>query len=169
MEPGRRRFLSSTELEQQIQPAAYVEVRDMQGRRLTVTQPKGSAFLSPVLLFPSTVQIDQRTLPSDSFAVPALRRHVEAIFLSPKTGRKGVLFVVHDEAGGQVAGGVVLDRSGQEVRVGGMRVRATSGSYPALSLSAIPPRIVVELGMLLLLLGAGGGMFGRARLRCSDA
>jgi hypothetical protein len=154
VERGKRLFLGSYALEQKVQPAAYVEVRDMQGKRLTVTQPTGASFLSPVLLFPGSVRIDGRTMPTDSFAAPAARRHVEAIFFSPKTEREGVLFVVHDDAGRQGPGEIALARPGQEVDVGGLRIRSASGSYPALCMSAVPPPLLMWAGSACLAIGA---------------
>src|SRR5579862_3476416 len=60
----------------------YVEAADQRGNRLTVTQPSGSVFLSPVLLMEHRQRIAGMELPYDSFGVPAAQRVVKAVMFS---------------------------------------------------------------------------------------
>jgi len=161
------------------QPAAFVDVRDAEGRRLTVTRPTG-AFLSPVLGFPERVAIDGRTYAADGFSVPARRARVRAIYFPSERvtrastrralgGRPGILLAVDDEAGRPVSGGIGLAPSGKPVRVGGLRFLVTVGTYPELVVSATPATPAVELGtaciiggfLLLMRKVAAGGRRGR--------
>ena len=61
----------------------YVEARDLHGSRLTVTQPQGAVFLSPVLLMQHRQTIAGMDLPFDSFNVPSAQRVVKAIMFTP--------------------------------------------------------------------------------------
>jgi hypothetical protein len=155
--PGTRRFFCSYVLESRLAHAAYVEARDERGGRLTITQPTGSTFLSPVLLFPSNVAIGGQTLPSDSFAVPAARRRVEVMYMSVQAVRNtragrgigdhpAVLFAVDDDAGRLVPGGVAMSALGAQARVGGLVIQATAGTYPELVVSAVPSCAALWLG-----------------------
>jgi len=86
----------------------YVEARDLHGNRLTVTQPSGSVFLSPVLLMQHRQTIAGMDLPFDSFSVPAAQRVVRAVLFTASQaamllragaapGAPAVLFAVDDE------------------------------------------------------------------------
>lgn len=149
IQPGIRRYLGAYALELRSQHAVYIEVHDKRGNHLTVTQPMASTFLSPVLLFPSTVRIQARNLPADAFGVPGAHRRVEAMYFAPKA----VLFAVDDDIGRLVPKGVVLAADGAEVPVGGLRIRARVGSYPALSISAVPAPLALWLGSSWCILG----------------
>jgi hypothetical protein len=175
--PGTRRFLGAYVLESRPAHAAYVEARDGRGGRLTITQPTGSTFLSPVLLFPSSVSISGRALPSDSFSVPAARRRIEAMYLSPQALRgtraaqgigdhPAVLFAADDDAGHLVPGGIAMSAMGEEVRAGGLLIRATAGTYPELIVSAVPSCAALWLGVGWLAVGslwAGGAARTKSR------
>jgi hypothetical protein len=163
--PGGRRFLGSFALELHPRHAAYVEVRDARGSRLTVTQPTGSTFLSPVLLFPSSVPIGGQTLPADSFAVPAAHRRVEAMYFSPEAVRgtragqsiglhPATLFAVQDDVGRMLPGGISLSAQGRETRAGGLLIRSTTGTYPELLVSEVPSPAAMWLGGVWLVLGS---------------
>ena len=65
----------------------YVEARDPRGNRLTITQPTGTVFLSPVLLMQHRQTIAGMDLPFDSFNVPAARRVVKAVSLRRRKPR----------------------------------------------------------------------------------
>jgi len=171
--PGTRRFLGSYALESRLAHAAYVEVRDERGGRLTITQPMGSTFLSPVLLFPSNATIGRRVLAADSFAVPAARRKIEALYMSARdlrgmrTGRQAgdrpaVLFVVNDDAGHLVPRGIAMSAMGGEARAGGLLIRATAGTYPELIVSAVPACAALWLGGGWL---AAGSLWALAAVR----
>jgi hypothetical protein len=163
--PARgRRFVGSYLLEVQPQTAAFIDARDGQGNHLTVTQPTGTAFLSPVLLFPSTVQIQGQTLPADTFATPAVHRRVQAMYFSPAAGastrvhqlvgdRAAILFAVDDESGHLVNGGLGVAADGSEAQLGDLELRPAIGSYPALVISAVPAPLPLAAGGIALLAG----------------
>jgi hypothetical protein len=154
------RFLAMAIAYLEPSPAAYVTVRDADGRHLTVTQPQSTTFLSPVLLFPATQRIAQTTYPLDTFAAPSLHRVAHALFFTaeqaaafPRGGKNapGVLLSVDDDAGRTAGLGLAI--SGVETQVGGMRVSVTAGSYPRLRVASAPPPLVLAGGVALFLLG----------------
>jgi len=164
---GERRFLGSSALEQRSQSAAYVEASDAHGNHLTITQPTSPAFLSPVLLFPQTIPIAGRNLPADAFATPALHRQIKAFYFGPavtqsgelrgvRPGEPAVLFAVDDESGRLVPGGIGFVQGDASVVLGGVRLRATLGTYPQLVISAVPAPLAMWLGALCFL---GGLLF----------
>jgi hypothetical protein len=143
---------------------AYVEVRDARGGRLTVTQPMGAAFLSPVLLMEHRQNIAGLDLPFDSFNVPAARRVVKAVLFTPaqadmvlqgraRAGEPAVLFAVDDENDRLLAHGIVLSDGGRAVRAGGLLLRATVATYPAVEVVSSPNLIASGIGLLLVLAG----------------
>jgi hypothetical protein len=161
--PGERRFIGAMALELHPQLAAYLEARDEQGRRLTLTQPTNASFLSPILLFPGSVPIAGQMLPADQFATPAVHRQVKAFYFSKSAtsaakahgfaGKEAILFAVDDDADRLLQGGIGFAESGSEVTLGGLRLRATLGTYPALVVSAVPYPPVLLLGLLTFVAG----------------
>ena len=160
--PGERRFVGATSLETTAQIAAYVEARDAGGRRLTITQPANSAFLSPVLLFPQRVTVAGRELPADAFATPALHRQIKAFYFSKDAaastqhglgGKEAVLLAVDDDAGRLEPGGIGFVTSGADAPIGGVRFHVAIGTYPALVVSAVPFPPALWLGGALVLAG----------------
>lgn len=141
----------------------YVEARDPRGNHLTVTQPTGVSFLSPVLLMQQQQQIAGLQLPYDSFAVPAAHRIVKAVLFTPQQaammrGMEGlsapaVLFAVDDDNDRPLPHAIVLCPDGQSVSVGGLWLRAAVLQYPAVVVLAVPSLIAVSLGTLLALGG----------------
>ena len=109
LEVGERsRFAGNFILHTQLRSVVYVEARDLRENRLTITQPEGTAFLSPVLLMQHHQTIAGMDLPFDSFNVPAARRVVKAVMFTPaqaamllhggaRLGEPAVLFAVDDE------------------------------------------------------------------------
>ncbi|GAC1493273.1 MAG: hypothetical protein NVS1B2_07790 [Vulcanimicrobiaceae bacterium] len=171
--PHGRRFVGATVVEVAPKIAAYVEARTRGGEHLTVTQPTNAAFLSPVLLFAQQVAIAGKTLPADAFAIPARHRQVKAFYFpagaSPtaasghaaQNGSPSVLFAVDDDDGRLIAGGIGFATSGATVELGGLRLRATLGTYPALAVSAVPLPLALWLGIGLVAVGSAlafGGM-----------
>lgn len=138
----------------------YVEARDARGKHLTVTQPQGAAFLSPVLLMQQQQQIAGLTLPYDSFAVPAAHRIVKAVLFSPQQvamlrGIQGlatsaVLFAVDDDSDRPLPHAIALCADGQSVTVGGLSLRASVLEYPAIEVVAVPSLVAVGLGTLFV-------------------
>ena len=166
--PGQRRFVGTTALEAVPHVAAFVDVRDSRGNHLTLTQPTNATFLSPVLLFPQVVQAESLRLtgddfPTDAFAVPASHRSVKAIYFSRQAsehvsvpglaGREALLLAVDDENGKPVPHGITWAPAGEDVAVGGLRLRATIGTYPDLVVSAAPSTIALWIGGALFALG----------------
>ena len=145
----------------------YVEARDLRGSRLTITQPAGSAFLSPVLLMEHRQTIAGMDLPYDSFSVPAARRIVKVVMFTPgqaamllhggaKIAEAAVLFAVDDENERPLSNAIALSAGGRAVRVGGLSLRATVESYPAVEVVAAPNALATAFGTALVL----GGMIG---------
>ena len=162
--PGAPHFFGTTAVEQRAQPVAYVEASDPQGNHLTITQPTNSAFLSPVLFFPQKLEVAKRILPADSFATPALHRQIKAFLFSAAAtksadfhgllaGAPAVLFAVDDDNGDLVPGAIGFVQGEKPVELGGVRLRATIGSYPTLVISAIPAPAALWLGGLCFLAG----------------
>jgi len=148
-----------------------VEVRDLLGNRLTVTQPSGSVFLSPVLLMQARQTIAGMNVPFDSFNVPAARRVVKAILFTPaeaavllhdpgvpgpeRSQRAAVLFAVDDENDRPLPHAIVLSAGGAAVRAAGLLLRADVTSYPEIAVIWAPNIAVVAVGTLLVLAGLG--------------
>jgi hypothetical protein len=143
----------------------YVEAADRHGASLTVTQPSGATFLSPVLLMQQRQNIPNTNLdlPFDAFAVPAAHRNVKAVLftaqqvamLHPMAGvqAQAVLFAVDDEDDRPLPGAIALARDGETVDVGGLHLRAGAFSYPAIELMAVPSLVAVVLGALAIVAG----------------
>jgi hypothetical protein len=151
-----------------------VEVRDPLGNRLTVTQPNGGVFLSPVLLMQARQTIAGMDVPFDSFNVPAARRVVKAILFTPAEAavlmhdpgapgprRAAVLFAVDDENERPLPQAIVMSAGGAAVRAGGLWLRADVTSYPEIEVIWAPNVAVVALGTLLVLAGIAGLLMPR--------
>lgn len=166
---GGNRNVGSFILRATPRDVVYVEARDSKGGHLTVTQPTGSAFLSPVLLMQQRQSIAGMTLPYDSFAVPAAHRIVKAVLFTPQQaatlrGMAGlsvpaVLFAVDDENDRPLPQAIALVPDGTTVSVGGLALHAVVLSYPAIEIVAVPALSAVAIGGLLVL----GGLIALAR------
>lgn len=140
-----------------------VEAHDLSGAHLTITQPEGSAFLSPVLLMQQTQRISGLDLPYDSFALPAAHRIVKAVLFNEQqiaalrgiTGPPvpAVLFAVDNDADQPLPHAIVLARSGESVRVGGLFLRADVVAYPEVDVIAVPSIPASAIGAVLIVLG----------------
>jgi hypothetical protein len=159
---ARSRDIGSFILRTVARNVVYVDARDLQGNHLTVTQPAGRAFLSPVLLMEQHQTIAGMDLPFDSFSVPAQRRVVKAVLFSPAqaamllhgtagTGQAAVLFAVDDENDRPLPHAIGLAVGGSSVRAGGLLLRATVLTYPTVEIVAAPALFAVALGTLLVL------------------
>lgn len=142
----------------------YVEAQDLRGNRLTVTQPTGSVFLSPVLLMEHRQTIAGMALPYDSFSIPAAQRVVKAVMFSTaqaamllrggaQPGEPAVLFAVDDENERPVANAIGLSAGGRAVRAGGLLLRGEAMTYPAITVAATPNLFATAFGALLVLAG----------------
>ncbi len=164
IEPGRGRFVGANVLRLVPQRAAFVTARDPRGNRLTVTQPTNPSFLSPVLLFPQSVPIAGKDVPSDAFATPAVHRQIKAFYFAKGTAglqhgaalgsSAAILFAVDNDGGQLVPGAIGFAPSGHEVSLGGIRLQASLGTYPALEVSAVPYPPALWFGIALVLGGA---------------
>lgn len=143
----------------------YVEASDTRGNHLTVTQPTNGTFLSPVLLMRESTTIAGMPVRFDTFAVPAAARSVKAVLFNAAqaaqlhatgglAGRPAVLFAVSDDADHLIPGGIGLVPSGEQRRIGGLRLRAVVGTYPALVAVSAPYLPVFVLGLLIVAAGA---------------
>jgi hypothetical protein len=143
---------------------AYVEARDPRGGRLTVTQPLGAVFLSPVLLMQHRQNIAGLDLPFDSFNVPAARRVVKAVLFTPgqaamllhgrsRAGDPAILFAVDDENERLLPHAIAVSSGGRPVLVGGLLLRGTVQPYPAVEVVSSPNLIATALGSVLAIVG----------------
>lgn len=140
-----------------------VQARDARGGRLTITQPTGSAFLSPVLLMQQQQTIFGLSLPYDSFALPAVHRLAKAVLFSrdqaaalpalAAIGGPVVLFDLEDETGAAIPHGIGIAGDGRTVTIDGVRLEPNVRSYPAIEVIAIPDLAVVALGILAVSAG----------------
>jgi hypothetical protein len=156
----------------QSRPAAYVEVRDDRGERLTITQPSNPSFLSPVLLFRQGQEIHGRTFPLDTFAVPAVHRIVRALYFTPADlatfprdpsasapREPSAILTVADDAGKSL--GITMAPSGRTVAIAGLHVTVTLGTYPVLQLASAPQPLVTLGGILLFLIAGAWSLAPR--------
>jgi hypothetical protein len=150
---------------------AYVEARDLRGNRLTITQPEGASFLSPVLMLEHRQTIAGIDLPFDSFNVPAARRVVKAVMFTPaqaamllhggmEAGEPAVLFAVDDENERPLPHAIVISAGGRAARAGGLSLRADVTGYPAVEVVAAPDLVATVFGTLLVI----GGVIALATL-----
>ncbi len=158
---------------------AYVEARDLRGNRLTITQPEGTAFLSPVLLLEHRQTIAGIDLPFDSFNVPAARRVVKAVVFTPAQaamllhggasgGEPAVLFAVDDENERPLPHAIALSAGGRAARAGGLWLRAVVAGYPAVEVVAAPNLVATVFGTLLVIGGVIGLLTGNDRANVSQ-
>lgn len=166
--PGRR-YLGSFIVQGVSRSIVRVSAFDMHGNRLTVTQPAGVAFLSPVLLMQSSTVIAGMTVPFDTFAVPAARRTVKAVLFTKQQaaqlrtrqalpGKAAVLFAVSGPDDRIVPGGISIIADGGQKAVGGLTLSARVIAFPAFNVSSAPNGVAMLLGLALL---ASGGFLLR--------
>ncbi len=147
-------------LHERLRTIAHVDVFDLRGNHLTITQPQNLAFLSPVLLFQQETTIGGKTLPVDSFTVPAMHRTVKAVLFDrdhigvmPGPIRKAgaaVLFAVQNEHGILVRSGMNVIPNGSLGTVGGLKIQSRIARYPAIEVDSAPHPLALLLGVLLL-------------------
>lgn len=142
----------------------YIDARDLHGNALTVTQPSGATFLSPVLLMEHRQTIAGMDLPFDSFNVPAAQRVVKAVMFDAnqsamllhggaQLGAPAVLFAVDDEHERPLAHSIALSAAGRPVLAGDLRLSGVIATYPGVEVVAAPNIFAVVLGALLVLVG----------------
>jgi hypothetical protein len=160
---GARRMIGSFLLYSIPRSVVFVSVSDARDAHLTITQPTGSAFLSPVLLMQHRQNIAGLDLPFDEFAVPAAHRIVHAVLFSAEQAAQlhqiggvpspAVLFDVEDETGASVPNGIGIARDGATAVVAGLRIRPQVITYPAVGIVSIPNLTAVAVGLLALAAG----------------
>jgi hypothetical protein len=160
---ARARDVGSFILRTSDRSVVYVRAYDGRGGHLTITQPTGVAFLSPVLLMQQHQVIDGLDLPFDSFSVPAAHRIVKAVLFTPQQaaalrGMEGlhlpvVLFAVDDDNDRPLPHAIALAINGQTIAAGGLRLRPAVLQYPSVEIVAAPVLPAVALGALLVLGG----------------
>jgi hypothetical protein len=160
---GDRRFTATALLRRAPRSVVAIEAFDQRDAHLTITQPTGSAFLSPVLLMENTQNIDGLDLPFDSFAVPAAHRIVRAVLFSQTQAASMpalasahapvVLFELEDDTGVSIPHGIGIARDGDSVVLAGLRLHPTVLTYPAIEVISIPDLDVVAAGALAILIG----------------
>jgi hypothetical protein len=162
----RPRHVGGFVLRPMARSVAFVDARDSAGNRLTITQPDGALFLSPVLMLTQTQNISGLDLPFDGFSIPAARRNVKAVLFSaqaaaalrslPPGSGSAVLFAVDNERGQPLAHGIALSAGGKPVRAGDLVLSAAVLQYPAIQIVSAPPLLPVVLGTLLVVAGLAG-------------
>ncbi|MBV9233869.1 MAG: hypothetical protein JO030_07495 [Candidatus Eremiobacteraeota bacterium] len=170
---GRARNLGSFVVRTTMRTVVEVDARDALGNRLTVTQPTGRAFLSPVLLMEHRQNIAGFDVPFDSFNVPAAHRIVKAVLFSADqaqvlahgTGSPAVLFAVDDEDERPLPHGIAFDAGVHSVRVGGLQLRAAVGAFPAVEVDSAPNLIATLAGGILVAGASGFTVLRRWRAR----
>jgi len=158
-----QRYTSTVLLRAVTRTVVAIEALDRRGAHLTITQPTGIAFLSPVLLMQDQQTIAGLTLPYDSFAVPAAHRIVKTVLFTAREAESlpalaslhgpAVLFDVEDDSGASIPHGISVAAGGGEVEVAGLRLHPTVLDYPAIEMISIPDLAVVAAGLLAILIG----------------
>jgi hypothetical protein len=107
-----------------------------------------------------------RPLPTDTFAVPSAHRIVTALWFTDDDAKQlgvrrdlgaggGLLFAVHDERGAEIPNGIAYAPDERKVRLAGLVLQATTGTYPVLTIASAPSPAVLASGMLCFLAGCG--------------
>lgn len=170
---GGRRFDGSFVLVRKMRTVVSVDATDRRGGHLTVTQPTGAAFLSPVLLMQATQPIAGMIVPYDSFSVPAAHRVVKVILFSAEqaahlpalqTSEPAVLFDVENAKEREVPGGIGPARNGVRVVLAGIGLRPTIFDYPAVRIISVP-NLPVTLVAAVLALAALSAAWVMARAK----
>lgn len=160
---GARRIVGSFLLEPVSRPVVAIDAGDARGAHLTVTQPTGASFLSPVLLMQGRQSIDGMNVPYDSFDVPAVHRTVKIVlFSSDQTAhlpgldgsQPAVLFDVENANGAELHGGIGVAVSGRRVVLGGLSLRPTIFDYPAIRIVSVPNLTITVVASLLAVVAA---------------
>lgn len=159
-----RRFAGPFLLESFARDVVSVDVADSSGGHLTVTQPTGNTFLSPVLLMQSRQSIAGMNLPYDTFAIPAAHRVVKAVLFGPEeTARlpalagaeRAVLFDVENQNEVSLKNGIGVARDGQRITLAGIELAPHIFSYPAIRIVSMPDVWIAIVAALIFLAGMG--------------
>ena len=158
---GKHLYLGTSIVSLGARPAAYISARDLRGNHLTVTQPTNGTFLSPVLLFPNKQPIRDKVYPLDTFATPALHRIARVLYFTADDaatfnhlGSKQPALVISVNADSGKTVGLTIAPSDREVTVGDLRITATIGTYPEISIASAPHPLALAIGLLMFLGGS---------------
>lgn len=160
--PGRAAF-AGFEMWPVDRTVLYVDVRDARGAHVTITQPTGAAFLSPVLLLEAQTKIAGMNVPVDSFAVPAKGLVVKAVYFAPQqaaqlpaagtSDKSAALFALSDENDRLLPHGLGIIRDGAAKTIGPLRLRVVVDRFPAVVVAAIPNLPLLAIGIAAFLAG----------------
>jgi hypothetical protein len=163
--PDGRLFLGTSIAYLTARPAAYVVAHDARGNRLTVTQPTNPSFLSPVLLFPQSQPLRDKSYPLDTFAAPGVHRIARALYFSADDAQAfnhlgvrqpALVLSVNDDNGKSV--GLTIVPSGRDVAIGDLHITATLGTFPQLLVASVPHPAVLIIGLLIFVAGIGAAL-----------
>lgn len=165
--PGTKRYVGNSVLFTEPTHAAFIDAYDAAGNHLTVTQPDSRAFLSPILLFHNEATIAGKKLPFDTFRTPGAKRIIRTIYFSAQDTAKmnhvanknvpTLLYAVDDDAGKTLD--IKIGAAGEYVSVGGLRLRASIGTYPQLIVASAPSPVALIGGLVLFLAGLAWAAF----------
>lgn len=156
-------YIGTSILRMRRRTVVFVQAYSTRGATLTITQPNGRVFLSPVLMMQLRQAIGGLNLPFDSFALPAPHRLVKAVLFTPREAaafdptrndRQGaILFAVDDDQDRPLPNAIRVAPSGTAVRVGGVILRGDIFMYPAVEILSAPSMIAVIIGGVLFFSG----------------
>jgi len=165
--PASKGYIGSFILRSIPRAVVGIDAHDASGAHLTITQPTGAVFLSPILMMESAQQISGLTLPYDSFALPAAHRIVKVVLFSaqqvaalrgiPGPPQPGVLLAVDDDTDAPIPHAIAFAHSGQSVSVGNVRLQPEVFIYPAVEIISAPSLPALVIGCVLI---AGGLLAG---------
>jgi|GEM_PF-1177802 len=161
-------YVAATLLRCRERTVVAVSAETLAGVHLTVTQPTGSTFLSPVLLMQHTQEIAGFDLPFDSFAVPAVHRVVKVVLFTAAqaqllrggSAHRTVLFAVDDSLGRTLRDSLGLVANGERKRVADLLLQPRIHRYPAIEVLAVPSLPALGLALLAALAALGFWLFG---------
>lgn len=117
-----------------------------------------------MLLFRDHQRIGAFDVPFDTFATPAQHRVLRALYFTPEqlrgfahagtavdASRPAVILTAADDSGKQL--GITIAASGSTIAIAGIHVRATIGTYPALTVASAPVTWALVAGIVLFLAG----------------
>lgn len=167
---GSRRYVGAFLLRAVPRTVVEVNAADATGAHLTVTQPTGTAFSSPVLLMDQTQRISGLDLPFDSFSLPAAHRIVKVVLFDAAQvalmhGIQGppqpiVLFAVDDDTDRPLPHAIEMARDGQTIAIAGVRLQPHIATYPAVDVLSVPPVYALAAAAALILAGIALGALG---------
>ncbi len=159
-----RRYVGAFVLHPVLRTVVEVTAFDAHDTHLTITQPTGNAFLSPVLMMQGHQSISGFDLAFDSFAVPAAHRQVKVVLFPARIAAQlpgfdapadtdVLLFDVQNERGDELHGGIGATPDGRAVTLAGLTLRPNVLVYPAIEVFSSPHVGAVLLGLLAVLAG----------------